>query len=194
MLDRIALLEYANSKYPDGIVVEIGVASGCFSKQILASYPSLKEIYLIDLWGYQEKGYEDACNLPQETQNERYMQIRRDFADNEKVRIIREWSDKAASECEDESIDFLYLDANHSYEACKADLKAWYPKIKKGGLFAGHDYYKGNRLGHGVKAAVDEFALLHGLEVGSTKNEYCRPEGVYGPSWEGHSFYFHKPI
>jgi predicted O-methyltransferase YrrM len=39
------------------------------------------------------------------------------------------------------SIDFLFLDAGHSYEDIIADMTAWYPKVKRGGIIAGHDYY-----------------------------------------------------
>ncbi len=193
MLDRIALLEHCNSTYPNGLVVEIGVASGCFTKQILASYPSLKKLVIIDSWKFQQEGYNDPCNLSQETQDERYEQIKKDFSGEKKVVIVRAWSNEAVGRFFNSSISVLYLDANHSYEACKADLELWYPKIKKGGIFAGHDYCNGDGVGHGVKKAVDEFAALHGLEVGSTKNEYCGPEGIYGVSWEGFSFYFIKP-
>jgi Methyltransferase domain len=44
------------------------------------------------------------------------------------------------------------LDANHSYESVKEDIEAWFPKVKKGGLFAGHDYIHWA----GVKKVVDE--------------------------------------
>ncbi len=192
MQDRIALLEYANDKYPNGNVVEIGVASGCFTKQILSTYKSLSKLSIIDSWRFQEEGYIDPCNLSQETQDERYRQIQEDLKDEPRVEIIRAWSNEAVSRFEDNSIQFLYLDANHSYNASKADLGLWFPKIAVGGMFAGHDYCNGDGVGHGVKKAVDEFAAFNGLTVGSTTNEFCRPEGVYGAGWEGFSFYFTK--
>jgi len=55
---------------------------------------------------------------------------------------------------EDESIDFIFLDGDHSYEYVKQELHAWYPKVKPGGVIAGHDYIE---LTCGVKQAVDEF-------------------------------------
>lgn len=193
MKDRIALLEHVNKAYPNGKFVEIGVASGCFTKQILASCQNVGELHIVDLWEHQPKGYNDPCNLSQETQDERYEQILKDFEGVPKVHIIREWSHKAASLFEDNSIDFIYLDANHSYAATKVDLNAWFPKLKHGGVFAGHDYVNGDGDGHGVKRAVDEFAEEQRLYINKTENEYCRPEGVYGASWEGISFYFEKP-
>lgn len=40
----------------------------------------------------------------------------------------------------DNSIDFVYIDADHSYESVKNDIIAWLPKVKQGGILAGHDY------------------------------------------------------
>lgn len=55
----------------------------------------------------------------------------------------------------DESLDFVFIDAGHTYEDVYRDLRAWYPKVKPGGVFAGHDYtHKGFP---GVAKAVHEF-------------------------------------
>lgn len=58
---------------------------------------------------------------------------------------------------EDESIDFIFIDACHDYESVKSDLHSWFPKVKNGGVIAGHDYYENKWLG--VKKAVDEFFI-----------------------------------
>jgi predicted O-methyltransferase YrrM len=60
---------------------------------------------------------------------------------------------KAASLYPDNSLEFVFIDANHEYEAVKADLQAWLPKVKKGGHIAGHDYISDER----VRRAVNEF-------------------------------------
>ena len=54
---------------------------------------------------------------------------------------------------DDNSLDFVFIDSSHEYEETLAELKAWYPKVKSGGIFAGHDY----PCWPGVKQAVDEF-------------------------------------
>jgi hypothetical protein len=53
----------------------------------------------------------------------------------------------------DRSIDFIFIDAGHEKEDVIEDATAWFPKIKKGGIMAGHDYYSHP----GVRQAVDEF-------------------------------------
>ena len=63
----------------------------------------------------------------------------------------------AASRFNDHSLDFVFIDASHEYEDVKADIIAWLPKIKPGGILAGHDYYIGEfDYFPGVKKAVNE--------------------------------------
>lgn len=54
----------------------------------------------------------------------------------------------------DESVDLVYIDANHSYEFVRQDIELWLPKIRQGGIISGHDY--GFTPHAGVKQAVDE--------------------------------------
>lgn len=56
------------------------------------------------------------------------------------VTPIRMESSKASKIYDDESLDFVFIDASHDYDSVISDLKNWFPKIKKGGYFAGHDY------------------------------------------------------
>ena len=53
---------------------------------------------------------------------------------------IRETSVDASKLYEDESLDFVFIDANHDYEPVLADVLSWLPKVKKGGIMAGHDW------------------------------------------------------
>ena len=69
---------------------------------------------------------------------------------------MRMTSLEAATRFEDESLDFVFIDAAHEYEHVKEDLNAWYPKIKKGGILAGHDFYPDQPNWGGVHKAVTE--------------------------------------
>jgi len=70
------------------------------------------------------------------------------------VTPIRLPSVQAAKRYEDHSLDFVYLDASHDYESVRADIEAWTPKVKPGGVIAGHDYK--NSMREHVCRAVDE--------------------------------------
>ena len=54
-----------------------------------------------------------------------------------------------------DELDFVFLDAAHDYQSVLADLQAWWPRIKKGGVLAGHDY--DGAMFPGVKRAVEAF-------------------------------------
>ena len=68
------------------------------------------------------------------------------------VSPLRMLSIEAVSLFSDASLDFVYIDGDHSYEGVLTDLRAWFPKLKPGCLFAGHDYSTDS-----VKQAVEEF-------------------------------------
>lgn len=68
------------------------------------------------------------------------------------------FSHDAAKEFEDKSLDIVFVDGNHAYQYVLEDLEDWYPKVKEGGIFCGHDYHarKGMRY-HCVALAVNNF-------------------------------------
>ena len=71
------------------------------------------------------------------------------------LKIIKASSVRAASIFDDNYFDMIYLDASHIFSDVLSDIKAWHPKIKKGGIFSGHDYNSRRHLG--VNEAVHEF-------------------------------------
>ena len=58
----------------------------------------------------------------------------------------------AATRCQDEQFDFVFIDSSHLYEMTKAEIRLWLHKVKKGGILAGHDYCDNEE----VRKAVDE--------------------------------------
>jgi len=56
----------------------------------------------------------------------------------------------------DNSIDFIFIDASHEYEDVKNDIIHWLPKVKKNGILSGHDYWADSDSWPGVKKAVNE--------------------------------------
>jgi len=70
------------------------------------------------------------------------------------VRMLPLPSLEAAAMFSDNSIDFVYIDGAHEYDALKADIIAWGPKVKTGGIIAGDDYGVGAHPD--VRRVVDE--------------------------------------
>ena len=181
--DRISLLELAATKNPHGVIVEVGVASGCFTEQILATWPTCSRLFAVDCWGAF-----DGNHITDEDQEQRFKQVVEKFASHSNVTIVRKYSREAAVDMPNESVDFIYIDADHSHAAALLDLQSWLPKLRRGGIMAGHDYYDGC----GVKSAVAEFCAENGIDVRATTAEYSRESAVYGPGWEGPSFWFRR--
>jgi hypothetical protein len=55
----------------------------------------------------------------------------------EKIKLS---SEEASKMFENESLDFVYIDGDHSIKGIETDLNCWYPKIKSSGIISGHDY------------------------------------------------------
>ena len=82
--------------------------------------------------------------------------------------MVRTLSSDAVEIFEDESIDFIFIDGNHSYEYVLEDLENYYPKVKIGGILCGDDYfmnaddYNGKKM---VQEAVNDFSEKYSLEL-----------------------------
>lgn len=147
-----------------GVGAEIGVAEGAFSQPLL-EIAAPTRLHLIDLWLFQaEDDYRpDPNNVEDAEQERRYQAVRAIFAreiDAGRVVVQRQRSTEAAAAFGDGELDWIYLDAMHTYEAVRDDLRAFYPKIKERGFILGHDYTNhgsARRMNFGVIEAVNEF-------------------------------------
>ncbi len=179
----------------NGRGVEIGVYKGEFSKEILENWAGT--LYMVDVWRPLGEEYIDSSNhkFHSDILEEAMKNI---IGYEDRGIIIRSTSKKASEMFNDESLDFIYIDANHSYDFVRDDINLWFPKLKKGGLFCGHDYmlldwyndpnflpngkdkhiwtktYEGNSHYNGifgVNPAVDEFFSENNLTLNTT-NEW----------------------
>ncbi len=142
---------------------EIGVMGGHMTLKVLDLIPSIKTYYAIDPWQWYPT-YKDSlaeCSDTehfnnQEKMDEKFKLFKKRIEKyRNKVKILRMFSNEAAGHIKDRSLDFVFIDGNHSYEYVKEDIQLYLPKVKKNGLIGGHDYdYPGIE---GVKKAVDEF-------------------------------------
>lgn len=68
-------------------------------------------------------------------------------------------SKEAAEHIPDGSLDFCFVDGNHAYKYVKEDIRLYLPKVKKGGLFGGHDIDLKNDVKKAVDETFDDFIL-----------------------------------
>lgn len=152
----------------NGKFVEVGVWKGkSFSYFVVENINSNKNIttYAVDTW----EGSPEHTNDPSVTNKTLYEEFISSMSSVAgKFIPMRMTSEQASKQFEDNSLDAVFIDANHEYESVKQDLELWYPKVKSNGIFCGHDY---TGTWPGVVQAVDEFAKIHNLKISS--GEMC---------------------
>lgn len=133
------------------IGIEIGSYAGESTELFLKSY-AFKTLYCIDPW---KEGYDDKDDASYTDMNYVESIFDSKFANNPTIIKVKQSSNNAVNMFEDNSIDFVYIDGCHTYEAVKWDVEHYITKIKDGGVIAGHDYGAGHLPG--VKKAIDEY-------------------------------------
>jgi hypothetical protein len=121
-------------------VAEIGVYRGQFAAQLLSECPSIARYYLIDPWRHLA-----AWNKPANRSDavfERFLAetLERTSAFADKCVILRGKTTEVVDEIPDSSLDFAYVDGDHTLRGISIDLISIYPKIKVGGFLAGDDF------------------------------------------------------
>lgn len=158
---------------------ELGVRRGDFSKAILESNPNVSLI-LVDLWkGAPEHG---ILNV----QGETYDQMESNYAitlENikpfkDRVIIHKELTTEAARYVPDESLDFVFIDATHTYDALMKDIRAWKDKVKPTGMICGHDYHPFFDNGGMIRGVQEAFSTNYVVDqytcwFGYRKNLIC---------------------
>ena len=128
----------------DLVGVEVGVWKGGNAATLLRHRPWL-QLHLVDLWSHNpnpDYAPVDPGHAGRSEEESRHVshQAQRRFADNPRVKLYRMDSVAAAAWFADKSLDFVFIDADHSYTGVARDLPAWWPKIRPGGLLCGHDF------------------------------------------------------
>ena len=154
---------------PGGVGIELGVAEGVFSEQVLIR-SSLSYLYSVDMYagdrGHNDDEYRRALTrlMPHRARNS----------------ILRMRFDEAVKLFPDNYFDFVYVDGYaHTGQEEGNTLREWFPKVKPGGIFAGDDYSDAWPL---TKQMVDEFARENQLLL-----------SVIYPPEEAHSMWCEQP-
>ena len=140
------------------IGAEIGIDEGHHASFFLLEL-NIELVFLIDPYIVYEN--ERVIVNEEERKKAKKEAHRRLYKYRHKIKWIKRKSANAAKLIADNSLDFVYIDGDHNYEFVIEDLSLYYPKVKKGGLFSGHDY----NVYESVKRAVDEFVNKQKLKL-----------------------------
>ncbi|KKR67209.1 MAG: hypothetical protein UU10_C0051G0007 [Parcubacteria group bacterium GW2011_GWF1_40_6] len=148
MKNRIEIAKYlAELGFTKG--AEIGVDFAYHARVLLDYIPNLS-LLCVDLWNRNPRAY----SLAEET-----------LARYPGATIIMGDSVEVAKDIPDGSLDFVFIDADHSYQGVKRDIEAWSPKVRLGGVVYGHNYEVSRTGNRGVIEAVDEYVAKHKISL-----------------------------
>jgi hypothetical protein len=158
-------IDIINMLPENSIGVELGVAKGNFSYEILEHKNKLKLLYSIDRWAgdrhHDTIEYKKACH-------------KLCFFKG-RSKIIKMSFEQAVDLFPNDYFDFIYIDGYaHTGQNNGKTLDDWYPKLKKGGIFSGHDYAKKWEY---TIIAVDKFIKNNNLDLNITTDD------VYNSWW-----------
>ena len=141
-------------KFDNAIFVEVGCWEGksttFMADKIKKSGRNIK-FYAVDIWeDYVQEGLTWSANMNKFLKN---IEPLKDY-----INVIKGDSEEAITQFADKTVDFVFIDGNHQYEFIKKDIECWLPKMKKGGVLAGHDTQF-----EGVMKAINE--LLPGYSM-----------------------------
>jgi len=124
--------------------VEVGVNTGTYSQMLCEKHPDI-ELFCIDTW---------------QRYPGRYRRARRKLRPYNAT-LIQSDSMEALNRFEDDSLDFAYIDANHTFDYVMADIIFWSRKVRQFGIIACHDYFA--IQDGGVVQAVDAYTFCHNI-------------------------------
>lgn len=157
----------------NGDAVEVGTHRGQFAEMLLSNWPKGR-LFCVDPWLDRIPGYEGQdVYLPAKGPDRTAdlgaaKELLTPYLD--RVMFMEMRSDQAVKKFYDRTLDFVYVDGNHYYEHVVQDLMSWWPKLKHGGILAGHDIVcpwgpRPDNWGKHIQPAVQRFSDLLGLDV-----------------------------
>ena len=150
-------INFFNQRPELQVGLEVGVAGGMHIKSLMEK-TNIKKIFGVDPYSPDswdmfnffdiESEYGGFDGLYQEVS-----QLLSSYGS--RTSLIRKTSKKASLDFENESLDFVFIDAAHDYDNCLNDISLWHPKVKAGGYVMGHDWEHPNHPG--VQKAVLQY-------------------------------------
>lgn len=135
---------------------EIGVRWGQNALAMCEAIPGL-DLTVADMW----TEYKDIDRLYPNEKHQRFYEKAKEILAPYNVTFMRMSSMEAVKKFDNESLDFVYLDANHKFDYIMEELIEWSRKVKVGGIISGHDF--AHYIGQQVVDAVDVYTEVHGI-------------------------------
>lgn len=142
---------------------EIGTWKGEYAEMLCKHNPDL-HLYGVDPWQvsvYEPEEIKAGVTVAQEQYDEYYQRTLRRLSPYD-FTAIRKTSMEALKDFADNSLDFVYIDANHDFVNFTNDLHFWIKKVRYGGIISGHDfaYFPYHKFIH-VKRALLAYARCY---------------------------------
>jgi len=154
--------------------VEVGVAEGKYS-QLLADVNPQMKLYGVDPYIPYE-GFTDTKE--QSIFDRGYKNAKERLSSRPNYEFIEEFSMDAVKRFEDDSLDFVYIDANHREPYVSQDIREWYKKVRPGGILSGHDYAVSRQIVFDVIAAIKKFTSENKINPWFVLGTWKRVPGI----------------
>lgn len=177
-IDKDALIEIPNAGRNDladwlreldfNTGVEVGVAAGKYSEVICKANPQM-HLYGVDPWQPYD-GYKK--HVKNEAFDKLYEETKARMVKYPNYEIIRDFSINTLKKFEDNTLDFIYIDANHEDPYITQDINEWSKKIRPGGIIAGHDYIRAGKARRNTEDAKEHW------DVKDAVNKYIKDNNI----------------
>lgn len=153
-----------------GTAIEVGTNQGDFASIFLDTWKG-ELLYCVDPWDNPPDYIRQARTLGGDgNRNNDFIAAKRALRKhNSRVEFLQMLSSEAAKWRANNSVDFIYLDGNHEPPYVEQDIRLWWPKLRSGGILAGHDIVMPGEVDGGwgqyIQPAVFRFAEDWGLDV-----------------------------
>lgn len=124
---------------------EVGTEAGLYAEALLDGNPG-STLYCVDPY----RAYAGYRDYTSQARFDGFREAAHERLRGKKAEFVREFSTTAARGFSKGSLDYVFIDGNHDLPEVIADMAAWIPKVRKGGIVAGHDYCKRARNGYKV--------------------------------------------
>ena len=157
LMGFIEYLQFVKAHFKDNdslSILELGSFIGK-STSLIAEHFSKSDITAIDTWVNDFDNNDPICAFDFNVAENMFDKNTKFNYNIAKVKLS---SVEAVTLFKDNTLDVVYIDANHNYKSCLEDLELWIPKIKKSGILSGHDYVSSGYSG--VTQALEKLQIV----------------------------------